>query len=447
MVKDAGNPLITVDGGLLTVYKTGGSYRMWYMGAIERSAGVYDDCLSYATSPDGLVWTLPALGTYPGAATRSGISNTPYARAAGVSVNSPLVFPAIPNSGAPSALYTWFMSYRRNSGCWMIGSTDGLTWDEANERNIHSVPSDFQNVALQIPGTTGYQFFVRKRDVYGVFTAEPIINDGQQRRLAITNLASLWSLSTQPVSQILDADAADYALGNFRHFYNAPMKRHESGLIICWLGLFNLNDTVVAQVIWSVDGYHWYRQAVRSETLSLGGPGTFDEYMVFPQPGWVEEGNQWRVYYTGWDMPHSTPARLPGEAIPSVTKRNPRVGLATLRKGGVASYRFPGGAPAGGVVSSRTLVWPGGGLYVNANGNGTGQIQARVLDPSRRWPLNGSTFGPLPNFDWSTAFTGDSTKVELTWPSADIRTLAGQQIRIEFFGDNAMDFFSYEAAP
>ena len=103
------------------------------------------------------------------------------------------------------------------------------------------------------------------------------------------------------------------------------------------------------------------------------------------------------------------------------------------RKEGIASI-WAGDSDC--TLVTRPLVWPGGRLVINAAAR-KGFIRARVTDPVRR-EISG--FG----LQECAAFTGDAVRHEVKWPSADIKELAGETIRLEFSFRNA-DIFAFLA--
>src|SRR5690606_19132267 len=122
----------------------------------------------------------------------------------------------------------------------------------------------------------------------------------------------------------------------------------------------------------SRDGIHFQRFGGRPKLIEFGPDGSWDDTMIFASPSWVEVGDQWWVYYSGWDGPHGTAERDGG------------IGLACFRKEGFASLRGPVG---GGVVCTRLLQWDGGPLYMNADAR-KGKATVRISDEHRK-PLEG----------------------------------------------------------
>jgi hypothetical protein len=144
--------------------------------------------------------------------------------------------------------------------------------------------------------------------------------------------------------------------------------------------------------------------------------------MTFGSP-WVEVGSEWRIYYCGHDGAHEAKNRQAG------------VGLAAIRKEGFISLHGP--ARDGGMVCTRILRWPGGELVVNAETAAEGRLCVRVLTPMRE---------VIPGYDYAACgdLSGDSTDHRVHWGDRSMETLAGRELRIEFFLEDA-DVYSFRA--
>ena len=136
---------------------------------------------------------------------------------------------------------------------------------------------------------------------------------------------------------------------------------------------------------------------------------------------WLEVGDEWWTYYTGWDGPHGR-----RENEERGRWRQGGIGLVKIRKEGFVSLRGP---QHGGVVVTRKLLWPGGELRLNADAH-SGELKVRVSDASRQ---------VLPGLDYSdcVSFTGDSVSHQMRWKDRRLSSLAGQVIRLEIYLQNA----------
>jgi hypothetical protein len=249
------------------------------------------------------------------------------------------------------------------------------------------------------------------------------LNTGQSRR-GVARMASkdLWTLWDGTPQQIIAPDELDAAAG-YNFFYGMPV-RHWAGIFWGCLQSFRMNDYIHPQLAWSRDGIQFERLPTRPKLIAYGPEGTWDDTMVSACPNWIDAGDQWYIYYSGWDGPHEAGAG----------QRTGAIGLATIRKEGFISQRGPSG---GGVVCTRQLRWPGGDLRVNADAR-DGEMRVRVSDSLRK-PLAGY------NYHECDQFTDDSVSHRVTWSGRSLDALKGQVVRLEFFLKSA-DLYTFRAA-
>ena len=409
--KHADNPLIAGDGGFVCVAhdKEAGLFRMWHQtydrgGKADDEAGDY--AIAYAQSKDGLKWERTKLGlvNWKGGKDNNivwrGFSEK---RASGQQI---LTLPEKDRRG-----YRYVMQYhtsgakRGNNGIRLVGSQDGIHWDTAGDTLIAPLPSDTVNSIVHDPARKLYVMFCRAKNSYRLFQGD-ILDTGESRRVARMASRELWTEWKSQPQNILIPDELDMARG-FNRFYGMPSCCH-AGIYWGFLWCFKLNSDIWTELAWSRDGVNFERLLDRPKLLDLGPEGAWDDGMVFGGP-WVEVGDQWWMYYGGWDGPHGTRERTPG------------IGLAKLRKEGFISMRGPKG---GGVICTRQIRWPGGKLLVNADAH-EGELKVRISGDRRR---------PLPGYDYAdcNAFNGDSVAHEITWKSTTMDSLKGQVIHIEF---------------
>jgi hypothetical protein len=197
--------------------------------------------------------------------------------------------------------------------------------------------------------------------------------------------------------------------------------RYRAGVYWGFLEPFRMNDFIHTELVVSRDGVHFDRLPGRPKLIEYGPDGSWDDEMIFASPSWVEVGDEWWIYYTGWDGPHGTP------------ERNGAFGLAKIRKEGFISLRGP---RSGGVVCTRQLRWPGGDLVVNADAT-KGVLHVRVSDERRK---------PIAGFDHDDCdlFRGDQTAHRVTWHDRSLAEMTGQVLRLEFYLQDA-DLYSFRA--
>ena len=423
--KHEGNPLIAGDGGYVCVAhdREAGLFRMWYQ-TYDRAGKAGDEtadyAIAYAQSKDGLKWERPKLGlvNWKGGKDNNivwrGVSDK---RASGQQI---LTLPEKDRRG-----YRYVMAYhtsgarRGNNGIRLVGSQDGIHWDKAGDTLITPLPSDTVNSIVFDPVRRLYVMFCRDKTAYRLFQGD-ILDTGESRRVARMASPDLWAEWKAKPQNILIPDEQDMARG-FNRFYGMPARYH-AGIYWGALWCFKLNTDIWTELAWSHDGVNFERMPGRPRLIDLGKEGTWDDGMIFGGPDWVEMGDEWWMYYSGWDGPHGTRERTPG------------IGLATLRKEGFISMRGP---RDGGVICTRLLRWLGGKLVVNADAH-AGELKVRILD-ERRKPLAGFDYG-----DCAT-FNGDRVAHEVTWKEKTIGSLKGQVIRLEFLLKDA-DLYTFRAA-
>jgi hypothetical protein len=230
---------------------------------------------------------------------------------------------------------------------------------------------------------------------------------------------TLWGEWTSLPQTVATPDELDSET-NFNFFYGMPT-HYYAGIYWGGLQVFRWNDYIYTELAWSRDGKNFQRLPTRPKLIEYGPEGTWDDTMIFASSRWVEVGDEWWVYYSGWDGPHGTEKRTGG------------IGLATFRKEGFISQHGP---KDGGVVCTRALRWPGGTLRINADA-GRGELRVRVSDERRK---------PIPGYDYDDGqvFNGNSVAHEVTWKDKTLDALTGQVIRLEFLLKDA-DLYTFKA--
>ncbi len=384
--------------------------------------------VAYAESPDGLTWTKPALDLFPGKTHAQpnniviGIPDRPE-----LETCAPAVLEGLPEDARRG--YRHVLMYRVKgrgagdvSGIHLAGTKDGVRFDMGESMHIAHLHSDCPNTISHDPNTNTYVMFCRAKQMYRAFGDEP--NDtGASRRMASMRSPELWTdwLQHDEPRTLLVPDERD---GQTHHhfFYGMPTV-HRHGLFWGALEVFRLNDFIHTELITSRDAIHWQRLPNRPKMIAYGEDGTWDDTMIFASPAWVEVGDEWRFYYTGWDGPHGTP------------ERDGTVGLATCKRERLFSRRGPAG---GGVVCTRTMVWPGGNLWLNLGFDGEDAVASVRISDRRRKPREGYDHAGC------TISSEDETRRLVTWGEKSLAELAGQTIRLEIFLRDA-DLFAFGA--
>jgi hypothetical protein len=374
--------------------------------------------IAYAESKDGVSWTRPDLGIFKWFTGRPnniviGFADHPEVESCGPCL---LDVPERDRRG-----FRWLMLYRAKgkgsgdvSGIRIVGSHDGVHFDQASDTRIAHLHSDHHNTISYDPLREEYVMFCRGKHIYRAW-GEEMLDTGASRRVARIASKQLWTDwlagSARPQT-ILVPDEIDSA-SHFNFFYGMP-SQYRDGVYWGFLEPFRMNDFIYTELATSRDGFHFQRLPGRPKLIEYGQTGSWDDEMIFASPAWVEVGDEWWIYYSGWDGPHGTAERTGG------------IGLAKIRKEGFVSMLGPAG---GGVVCTRLLRWPGGPLLLNADAR-EGELRVRVSDAARK-PLAGF------NYDDCEAYRGDSVAHEVRWKGRSLDDFKGREIRLEIYLQDA----------
>lgn len=431
-----GQPVLKGDQpSFLWVVRDGeaGLFRMYYQANFRNETSDSDSGRKYTTriamaeSKDGVHWSRPDLGFFDFHQAKP--NNVVVARADNPAFEScgPVIL-EVPEEHRRG--HRWLMLYRAKgrglgeaSGLHVAGSADGVHWKPDDDQVIAHLHSDHHNTISWDPARREFVMFCRAKHIYRAF-GDNMLDTGASRRVARLASPKLWAdwMNHQDrwPQTVLIPDEID-SEKHFNFFYGMPA-RFRYGVYWGFLEPFRMNDFIQTELAVSRDGIHFTRFAGRQPVIAYGKEGSWDDEMIFVSPGWVEVGDEWWLYYSGWDGPHGT------------SDRTGAIGLARIRKEGFVSLRGPAG---GGVVCTRVLRWPGGDLILNADCGEAGVVRVRVSDPGRK---------PIPglNYDDCQDFQGNSVSHTVSWQEASINDLKGRLIRLEFFLQNA-DLFSFRA--
>ncbi|MEQ1859459.1 MAG: hypothetical protein ABMA13_05945 [Chthoniobacteraceae bacterium] len=415
------NPLIVGGCGYASAVRDGGTFKLWYQTntrSTDEDKNAYG--IAYAESKDGLTWTRPKLGVTEWQGSKD--NNVVWrghadSRASGQQI---LDLPESARRG-----FRYVMAYhtsggkRGENGIHVVGSHDGIHWDKASDSQVLELSSDTVNSIVFDPARGEYAMFCRAKDRY-LAGQEGMLDTGESRRISRIAGRDLWSKWEGSPQSILIPDELDLERG-FNRFYGMTARVH-AGITFGFVWSFKLNTDIWTELAWSRDGASFARLPARPRLIDLGPAGAWDDGMVFGSADWIEVGDDWWMYYAGWDGPHET------------RERKGSIGLATLRKEGFVSLHGPRG---GGVVATRTLTWPGGDLVVNADAS-KGELKVRVSDERRKI---------VPGFDYADCetFAADSTAHAVKWRGASLDSLRGTVLRFEFQLRDA-DLYTFRAA-
>ena len=422
--KHEANPVVEAGAGYVNVVydEQAELFRMWVQSVNpewERATkAVPKTGIAYLESEDGLNWRRPDLGLHEW----SGVNENniclvgPHGwMAAGMDI---IHLPEQQRRG-----YRFIGLYLTNDGFHLIGSNDGKHWDRDNDLTIttgDSIHSDTYNNMVYDPKRDRYLLYCRPKHIFR-HKRGPMLETGASRRVAVVTNDELWTKWDIKPRTIMVPDKLD-AQNDFRFFYGMPVKYH-AGLFWGSVWPFRMNNAIHTEFAYSRNGIDFQRLPTRPKLIKRGPEGSWDDGMVFGGPGWVEVGDEWWFFYTGWDGPHNTRQRTAG------------VGIARIKRGRLIGMRGP---KDGGVICTRTLRWPGGDLVLNGNADG-GEISVRVSDAGRQ---------PIEGFDYRNAWAmrDDDVSHRFRWREGAMDDLTGRVIRLEFYLKDA-ELFSFRAAP
>jgi hypothetical protein len=405
-----------------------GLFRMWYQDNVPvpgvvpgQGKKVYTTAVCYAESKDGLHWVFPKLGLieWRGSTDNNAVWRGLEGRGGGTEQQ---ILTQVPEEAKRGYRY---LMVTLSKGIHLIGSHDGIHWDRASATKLHGMASDFPNNVVWDPEHREFVMYCRAKQVYRVGRGD-ILDTGESRRIARMASKELWTEWRDQPTNIIVADELDNVEA-FNHFYAMMVQRH-AGIYWGFLHPFKWNTDIHVELAWSRDSIRFDRLPTRPKLIALGPLGSWDSGLVFTAYEWVEVGDEWWLYYAGWDGPHG--AR---ENLDRGKWRRGGIGLVTLPRERLISMRGPRN---GGVIVTRRLRWPGGGLAINADAR-QGEIRVRVSDELRRL---------VPGFDYKdcATFAGDALAHAVTWAGADLDTLKGKVVRLEFYVKNA-DIFTFRA--
>lgn len=410
LVKSSRNPVMVKDREWEGGGPSGGSvlydpedklFKMWYGVGHEfeyrhHLPGSYMMC--YATSRDGYSWEKPELGVLEWKGSKK---NNFIALAGRRPTGSVIKTP--PGLGIS---HRYIAVYLDDPGICLAYSDDGVRWTADKRNPIEPSESDTRNTLIYDP-------WVRK---WRVYMRPPVFAGFTNRRMAMMESSDLQTW-TRPQTVLLPDEA------DLPESYGMPVFRR-GNLIFGVLWVYNRPaGTIEDELVFSSDGRHWDRVPPRELFLTRGGPGEFDQGMVFASVPVIAHGEM-RFYYGATRTLHTQ--------IESVAA----VGLAS-----VPLDRFFGMTTSShdepGFILTRPLLLNGSVLEVNADMLLVeGQIKVAVLDLSGK---------ELPGFGMSDCepLKGNDLRLEVAWKKAKLADLPKQPLRLKFRLEQATFYAFY----
>ena len=329
------------------------------------------------------------------------------------------------------------------SGCYTAVSADGIHW-RPNRTPVLSKADDplmSDTITLNYdPLKNRFMAFTKRHIVRGDGTGD---QDTIQRARGISFSEDFvhW---TRPIS-ILYADDQDPRDMQFYRMNGWTYEGMYLGMIEAYHSSHTNPDKPLyrdVQLVSSRDCEHWFRSGNRQTFLPVGGPGTWDAYMLdTPSNGPFVKGDELWFYYGGRPKHHNY---QPGYFMTD-DRENAAIGLAVLRRDGYVSYDAD--AEAGTLLTKPFTFEQGRALHLNADAR-RGAIRVEVLtaeeDPKAELRMWGIKYGAaVKDFETETcqALTQDQADHTLAWKNGeDISSLKGRLIALRFHMQQASLF-------
>lgn len=382
-------------------------FKMWYMGGFLMST-------CYAESDDGITWRKPSLDVVPG-------TNVVWKSHRDSSTVWLDQFARDPRQRYKMSL--WNDYYLR-----LYASSDGVHWDAMGQTGYAGDRSTF----FYNPFRNVWVFSVRAEE-------QTRRLEGRYRRYwESRDFASAVNWDGRvPIAwtKATSDDVAVASMARRAELYNLDCVAYESimlGLFTIWRGESSVREKINEVTLgFSRDGFHWHR--FNSTFAGVNDePGSWNHANVQSAGGGcLIVGDRLHFYVSGR-------AGIRGTGAPGICT----TGLATLRRDGFASMDWlPDEAPvlrhgpsgiAYGALTTRPIRFGGSHLFVNADTRGGG-LRAEVLRQ------DGTV---MPGFSRHECppVVGDGTRLRVVWKGADLRTVAGQPVRIRFLVDRGSLF-------
>jgi hypothetical protein len=177
------------------------------------------------------------------------------------------------------------------------------------------------------------------------------------------------------------------------------------------------------QLATSADGIAWHRW--RQPYVAAGHHDGLNLRLASMAQGMVRRGRWLHLYFVGWPYHHGQMSEWrdkPGEAEAWFNKDKGGIYLAKQRVDGFVSMDS---AYAGGVLTTRPVVFAGNRLVLNLDTRGTGSASVALLDAGGT-PIPGFTSGACERIN------ADDTDYIVRWQDgADVAALAGRPVRVQ----------------
>ena len=447
-----GELLVTADqdyeaGGTVHLYSSvlkeaNGTVRLWYDLFTPTGPGPYEHqrCVSYAESRDGLHFVKPNLGLYE----KHGDKDNNVVLPGVIGGASVWIDPKAPAEHRYKTQAKVYPSGKFH----MFSSPDGIRWSLWAEIDPQGA-TDTQTIVFWDDPTQRYLFFGRHKlreneapqgDVDARFRSVRRAEMLDLKKIQNTGLA-IWPDKID--RSLYDSESGEPPVD----YYGATVFRYSEAPDVMimlaqafwhWMpssnGGYNAPGTRDVRLAISRDSKTFQRCGQWRPFISPGTEGRFDSRQIWVLPNPIVMGDEIWFYYAGlnYDRADRTDPAAPGG------KRTGGIGRAVLRLDGFVSIDAP---YEGGEFTTPPIVFEGNHLELNVDTCGGGSVRVELLSADGR---------PLPGFSGSASswHLGNSVKLPVTWPSGELRTLAGQPVKLRFtMRDTKLYAFQFRDLP
>lgn len=391
-----------------------GEFRLWYLCFVDGESS-----LLFARSKDGIDWEKPALGLWEYRGSKKNNIVLKGVHGAGVFKDA--------SDPDPARRYKLIAKNEETEELEVAFSSDGIHWSTPIPQPKISATADTHNAVLWAPTLGRYVVFTRQWSLWPyndrtVTPTEEMLPPGYQllprnhelRRKGVRQVARAETAPGGDFTAFQRAEVVLEGRSIVEQIYSMPAFYYE-GVYLGLPAIYEdfLSHRVWTELAWSPDTVDW-RRLLPGEAFIPNGPGdAYDRGMVWGCASPVVTGDEIRVYYGGFDLPHGADGRR-GSLC-----------LATLRRDRWAGYSAKGE----GVVLTAPLLVDGRQLWANADAS-SGCLRAELLDEEGRAIEGFRAEDALP-------VRGDGTRLFIQWKNRGIEALEGRKVQIRWLLERA----------
>jgi len=418
-------------------------FKMWYItvGDYQHGMDYFDDLAvtCYATSPDGIRWTKPLVGTLP---SKNGKPHNAIGYFHMVSVNKDI---SEPDAQRRYKMVGWS---NKPQGYFGFVSPDGLTWTRVGSKPV-SPGGDvitgfwdtyrrqwvaFPKIGTRIRGFDRRVFYTITSPDF-ITWSEPVLSWTVDERDDAGTLARI-----EQVRPILDRRDNPSLMRT--EYYGIGAYPHES-CVIGFPWVFSINNNArygnqegpqEIQLGVSRDCVTWERP-FRLPIIEIGKLNQWDASYHTTASKAIRVGDEIRLYYGGANYTHGSPCLYKasdpatGQDFGRRTRFTASVGLVTWKLDRFVSVDGP---PDGGSLTTVPLRFCGDRLEINARTEAAGQVTVELLDAAER---------PIEGVSASEPFRGDELCHVVRFPGGNtLGKLVGRPTMLRFHLKDAQLF-------